>query len=102
MYLQDKPENKPLYGLQNSNFFIPWYTFALDNWLVVHFFSFDEKKRTKPASPVGGEKSRQNNACLVGRRASTRIAIAPPAVLSSQHARRNNNQTKNMLVNLLF
>ena len=73
-----------------------------ENWLVAHFFSLDEKKRTKPASPVGGEKSRQNNACLDGSRASTRIAIAPPAVLSGQRTRRNNTQTNNMLVNLLF
>ncbi|MCK5104470.1 MAG: hypothetical protein KAR17_16715, partial [Cyclobacteriaceae bacterium] len=48
----------------------------------------DEKKRTK-------EKSRQNNA-------STHIAISPPAVLSGQRALRNNNQTNNMLVSLLF
>jgi len=45
------------------------------------FLFLDEKKRTK-------EKSRQNNA-------STRIAIAPPAVLSGQYARRNNTQTNN-------
>ncbi len=45
-----------------------------ENWLVVHFFSLDEKKRTK-------EKSRQNNA-------ATLIATAPPAVLSGQRASR--------------
>jgi hypothetical protein len=38
---------------------------------------WDEKKVSKHAC-VGGEKSRQNNACLDGSRASTRRAIPRP------------------------
>ncbi len=51
------------------------------------FLFLDEKKRTKPAcqaqatATAGREKSKQNNA-------STRMAIAPPAVLLGQHALR--------------
>ena len=87
MFFQDKPEKKD--ALQEADFylFISWYVMVSENWLVVHFFSLDEKKRTK-------EKSRQNNA-------STRIVIAPPAVLSGQRAHRNNTQTNNILVSLL-
>ena len=79
-------------SLKKSRFaesrFLPFYL-MIRHWVRKlagsSFFFLDEKKRTKPASPVGEEKSRQNNACLVvrlparqGRRASPLKAITHP------------------------